>query len=52
MNVKSGTDDPIWWAEIDSQMQRTDVWTQGEGGVWEELEMGLDTYIICKMADS
>ena len=34
---KNGTDEPIYRAGIERQMQRMDVWTQGGRGVWDEL---------------
>ena len=35
---KNGTDEPVCKAEIEIQMQRTNVWTpRGENGGWDEL---------------
>ena len=35
---KNGTDEPICKAEIDTQTQRTNIWTRrGESGTWDEL---------------
>ena len=38
---KNGTDEPVYRAEIETQMQRTNVWTprgeSGDGGWWDEL---------------
>ena len=42
-NLENGTDEPVCRAEIETQKQRTNVWTQrGESGVmwgwwWDEL---------------
>ena len=49
---KNGTDEPVFKAEIETQMQRTNVWTpRGEsGGVWGGMnwEIGIDMYtLIC-----
>ena len=46
---KNGTDEPVCKAEIETQMQRTNVWTPGEkvrGGM--NWEIGIDVYtLIC-----
>ena len=34
---KNGTDEHICRAGIETQMQRTDVWTRGGRGGWDEL---------------
>ena len=49
---KNGTDEPVCRAEIETQMQRTNVWTpRGEsGGGWgvTNWEIGIDIYtLIC-----
>ena len=36
-NLRNGTDEPVYKVEIETQMQRTNVWIpRGKGG-WEEL---------------
>ena len=50
---KNGTDEPVCKAEIETQMQRTNVWTarkessgRGDGGM--NWEIGIDIYtLIC-----
>ena len=51
---KNGTEKVVCKAEIETQMQRTNVWTpRGEGGVgggggWMNWEIGIDIYtLIC-----
>ena len=49
---KNGTDEPVCKAEIETQMQRTNIWTpRGEAEVgWGGMnwEIGIDTYtLIC-----
>ena len=42
---KNGTDEPICKAEIETQTQRTNIWTpreEGEGGI--NWEIGIDIY--------
>ena len=34
---KNGTDEPICRADIETQTQRLDMWTQGEREGWDEL---------------
>ena len=47
---KNGTDEPVCKAEIDTQMQRTNVWTP-RGGCWRgrmNWEIGIDIYtLVC-----
>ena len=49
---KNGTDEPVCKAEIETQMQRTNVWTpagesggRGDGGVMNS-ETGIDMYTL------
>ena len=35
---KNGTDEPFCIAEIETQMQRMDMWIQWERGGWDKLE--------------
>ena len=52
---KNGTDEPVCRAEIETQMQRTNVWTPrgksgggGGGGGGMNWEIGIDMYtLIC-----
>ena len=51
---KNGTDEPVCKSEIETQMQRTNVWTprgkngQGVGGGGMNWEIGIDIYtLIC-----
>ena len=48
-NLENGTDKPICEAEIETQMQRTNVWTprgERQGGVtWE---IGVDIHTVHK----
>ena len=51
---KNGTDEPVCRAEIETQMQRTNVWTPrgesggGDGGGGMNWEIGIDIYtLIC-----
>ena len=49
---KNGTDEPVCKAEVETQMQRTNVWTpRGESGRWGGVmnwEIGIDIYtLIC-----
>ena len=47
---KNGTDKPICRARIERQMQRTDVWTWGAWGGWDELDQIRHKYTtICKI---
>ena len=47
---KTGTDASICKAEIETQMQRTSVWTpRGEKEMGMNWEIGIDTYIIDTM---
>ena len=56
-NQKNGTDEPVCRTEVETQMQRTNVWTQGResGGEWGgggggviNWEIGIDMYtLIC-----
>ena len=49
---KNGTDEPVCKAEIETQMQRTNVWTpMGESGGWGggggmNWEIGIDIYTL------
>ena len=44
---KNDIDDPIRKAEIETQMQRINVWTpRREGGVWDELGIGINIYTL------
>ena len=52
---KNGADEPVCKAEIETQMQRTNVWTPREESMWGEgvggrmnWEIGIDIYtLIC-----
>ena len=49
---KNGTDEPVCKAEIETQMERTNVWTPwgkgGGGGGGMNWEIGIDIYtLIC-----
>ena len=46
---KNGTDEPICKAEIETQTQRTHVWTpRGERGGGMNWEIGIDVYtLVC-----
>ena len=46
---KNGTDELVFRAEIETQMQRTNVWTpKGERGSGKNQETGIDIYtLIC-----
>ena len=42
-----GTDEPICSAGIETQTQRTDLWTQlGEGEGGTNVESNMETYIL------
>ena len=49
---KNGTDEPVFRAEIETQMQRTNVWTprgesgRGGGGGLMNWEIGIDIYTL------
>ena len=48
---KNGTDEPVCEAEIETQMQRTNVWTPsggkgGGGGCVMNWETGIDIYAL------
>ena len=52
-NLENGTDEPVCRAEIETQMQRTNVWTP-EGGKWGvgggemNWEIGIDIYTLIR----
>ena len=51
-NLRNGTDEPVYKVEIETQMQRTNVWTpRGErGGGWLCDELGdWDFHIYTNM---
>ena len=51
---KNGTDEPVCKAEIETQMQRTNIWTprgesggaEGSGGGGMNWEIGIDIYTL------
>ena len=48
---KNGTDEPVFKAEIETQMQRTNIWTPrgkagGGGGGGMNWEIGIDIYTL------
>ena len=50
-NLEKCTDEPVCRAEIETQMQRTNVWTPrgefcGEGGRVMNWEIGIDMYTL------
>ena len=49
-NLKIGTNKPIYKAEIESQMQKTNLWFGREKtGVGINWEMGIDIYTLLYM---
>ena len=43
---KNGTDEPVYKAEIETQTQRTNIWTpRGERGGGMKWEIGIDIYM-------
>ena len=47
---KNGTDETVCKAEIDTQTQRTNVWTpSGERGGGMDWEIGIDIYTLTNM---
>ena len=55
---KNGTDEPVCKAEIETQMQRTNVWTPrgetrvGEGGAGVNWKIGVDIYTLLYKIDN
>ena len=49
MESRKGTDEPVCKKEIETQMQRTNIWTprgEGGGGGGMNWEIGIDIYIL------
>ena len=45
-NLKSGTNEPIYRTETDSQTERRDVWLPGAGGMEWEWRLVAKNYSI------
>ena len=45
-NLYNGIDDPVYKAEIETQIQRTNACTPRKEGGWGDLETGIDRYTL------